>query len=197
MAVDKERVKILLGHITDHTRVAHLAGCDVSYISQLMADPEFAEDVALARLAQEERTMGMDNKADELENTLLDKLKKAVPMMFKPAEILRAYEVLNKAHRRAPMGTIGNNGAGAAVVQITLPPRAALRFKMDGAGEVIEVEGRPLVTMPSSDLMRQLSERGSVHGQELKALSDRLDTYSEVAGLAGEAGSAEATRRGG
>ena len=55
MAVDKERVKMLLGHISDHTRVARIAGCDVSYISQLMADPEFAEGVALARLEQEEQ----------------------------------------------------------------------------------------------------------------------------------------------
>lgn len=197
MAVDKERVKMLLGHISDHTRVARIAGCDVSYISQLMADPEFAEGVALARLEQEERTLGMDNKADKLENLLLNKLEKAIPMMFKPSEILNAYKILNSANRRSTVGGLGGGSNGGAVVQINLPARAALRFKMDGAGEVIEVEGKPLVTMQSSVLMRKLSERGSAYGQELEALSDRLVSYSEAAGLTGEAGGAEGAGRDG
>lgn len=197
MAVDKERVKMLLGHISDYTRVAHLAGCDVSYISQLMADPEVAEAVAIARFEQEELTSGMDRKADKMENALLDKLEKAIPLIFKPSEILRTYEVLNRANRRAVPVNAGREGGGGAVVQIMLPAKAAIRFKMDGAGEVIEVEGKPLVTMQSSVLMRKLSERGSAYGQELEALSDRLVSYSEAAGLAGEADGPEGAGRDG
>jgi len=187
MAVDKERVKALLGYITDYSRVAHIVGCNVSYISQLMADPEFAEDVMVARIEQGERTAGMDLKADELEDLLLDKLKRAVPMMFKPSEILRAYQVLNQAKRRVSMDSVGGTGAeGGAVLTLRIPARTALKFKMDTAGEVIEVEGRPLVTMPSGQLMRMMSERGSVHGQELEALSDRLASYGEATGNAGK-----------
>jgi len=186
MAADKERIKSLLGYITDQTRVAHLAGCDVSYISQLMADPGFAEEVMLARIEQGERTVGMDRKADDIEGVLLDKLKRALPMMVKPSEILRAYQVLNQAKRRVPQDSVGHGTGGATIVQIRIPERAALRFKVDSTNEVIEVDGRPLVTMPSVDLLKRLSVRGDSHGQELEALSDRLSAYSKVASLAGE-----------
>ena len=188
MAVDKERIKLLLGYITDHTRVAHVAGCEVSYISQLMADPEFAEGVMLARIEQGEKTVGMDRKADELEDLLLDKLKRSIPMMFKPSEILRAYQIVNAAKRRVPLDT-GNSGAGSGtVLTLRIPERTALKFKMDSAGEVIEIEGKPLVTMPSVQLLRKMNERGSAHGQELETLSHRLVSYSEATGSAGKVG---------
>lgn len=188
MAVDKERIKLLLGYITDHTRVAHIAGCEISYISQLMADPDFAEGVMLARIEQGEKTVGMDRKADDLEDMLLDKLKRSIPMMFKPSEILRAYQVVNSAKRRVPVDSVGSGSGGGTVLNLRIPARTALKFKMDSAGEVIEIEGKPLVTMPSVQLLRKMNERGSAHGQELEALSNRLVSYSEATGAAGEAG---------
>ena len=197
MAADKERIKALLGYITDQTRVAHIAGCDVSYISQLMADPDFAEAVLVARIEQGERTVGMDRKADALEDMLLDKLKRAMPKMVKPGEILRAYQVVNQANRRVPQDTVGTGAGGATVVEIRMPARTALRFKVDSSNEVIEVDGRPLVTMPSVDLLKKLSARGdSQHGQELEALSDRLNAYSQAASVAGSAESVELVERG-
>ena len=197
MAADRERIKSLLGYITDQTRVAHIAGCDVSYISQLMSDPEFAEAVMVARIEQGERTVGMDRKADAIEDMLLDKLKRAMPMMVKPAEILRAYQVVNQARRRVPADTVGTGAGGATGVEIRMAARTALRFKVDASNEVIEVDGRPMVTMPSVELLKKLSARGdNQHGQELEALSDRLTAYSQAASLAGEAECAELVERG-
>ena len=154
-----------------------------------MADPDFAEGVMLARIEQGEKTVGMDRKADNLEDMLLDKLQKSLPMMFKPSEILRAYQVINAAKRRVPVDSVGSGSGGGTVLNLRIPARTALKFKMDSAGEVIEIEGKPLVTMPSVQLLRKMNERGSAHGQEFEALSNRLVSYSEATGAAGEAGS--------
>ena len=177
---DIERIKKLLVHIPDHTRVAHLAGVDVSYISQLMADEVFKEAVMAERIMAGEAKVRMDDSADSIEQLLLDKLKRALPMMVKPMEILRAYEVINKAKRKVDTGSMGSSAEGGTVLSLRIPKHTALRFRMDTKGEVIEVEGKPLVTMPSTGLLKLMNERGSEYGHELEALGNRLAAYSET-----------------
>lgn len=181
MAADHERIKKLLVHIPDHTRVAHLAGVDVSYISQLMADEVFKESVLAERIMAGEAKVRMDDSADSMEQLLLDKLKRALPMMVKPMEIVRAYEVLNKAKRKVDTGTLGSSQEGGTVLSLRIPKHTALRFRVDSRGEVIEVEGRPLVTMPSTGLLKLMGERGTNYGQELEDLGNRLSSYGQVA----------------
>lgn len=177
---DNERIKKLLVHIPDHTRVAHLAGVDVSYISQLMADEVFKEAVMAERIMAGEAKVRMDDNADSIEQMLLEKLKRALPMMVKPMEILRAYEVVNKAKRKVDTGSVGSGVEGGTMLSLRIPKHTALRFRMDTKGEVIEVEGKPLVTMPSTGLLKLMNERGSEYGHELEALGNRLAAYSET-----------------
>ena len=96
--------------------------------------------------------------------------------------------MINAAKRRVPVDSVGSGSGGGTVLNLRILARTALKFKMDSAGEVIEIEGKPLVTMPSVQLLRKMNERGSAHGQELEALSNRLVSYSEATGAAGEAG---------
>jgi hypothetical protein len=80
-----------------------------------------------------------------------------VDTMYKPSDVLRAFQVLNAAKRRGVPATEAVSNR-QAVVNLTLPVQLVQNFITNSRGEVVEVEGQTLVTMPSSQLLRNLSE---------------------------------------
>lgn len=175
-----ERIKNLLVHIDDYSRVAFIAGVDPSYISQLMADEEFRDAVFALRLAQGEKHVKMDTTADSIELKLLEKLERALPMLVKPSEIVHALHKVNGLKRHVTNTASTHGAGGGTVVNIHLPPRAMMRFKVDSRNEVIEVEGQPLVAMPSANLLALAQEKGSAHAEVLDDLKSRITAYSSV-----------------
>lgn len=183
MSGQAERIKKLLVYITDHTRVANIVGCDPSYISQLMSDPEFSDQVIGLRMLNGEKHIQLDSRADELEGKLLEKLERMVPMMMRPGEVVNAYKVLNNARRRLTQDNAPTSQGLGTLVSIKLPAAAQLAFKLSQKGEVIEIDGQPMVTMPSAELLTLAESRGTNYGQELGALRERITAASEAAEL--------------
>lgn len=156
----KERIIEMLGRGITASQVAMAVGCDDSYISQLMADENIAEQVQKQKAEHFAGYMDQDARADAAEKLALDRMITLIPFVTKPAEAARVYSVLNAAKRR----TAENVSAAVPVaqtVQLDLPEASRVRFTMTHDRQVIEIEGRSLATMPAKSLAARLEQRNA------------------------------------
>jgi hypothetical protein len=171
----KERIIQLLGNGVSPAIAASAVGCSEGYISQLMSDEAVAARVSELRFSNLQAASDRDKKADTIEDALLGKLQEALPMMMRPAEIVRSLAVVNALKRRASSAPetmhIHNQ-----VINLQLPQHTALRVQMSASKEIVEVEGRTLVTMPSTQLLLEAKQhanlRNQVQGEALPGAAD-------------------------
>jgi hypothetical protein len=148
----KERIISLLGTGISPAIAASAVGCSEAYVSQLMSQPEIAERVSALRFESLQAASNHDKKLDSLEDKIVDRLGEALPMMMRPAELLRAAAIINGMKRRgssAPETVHIQN----QIVNLQIPQHAAVRFQLSSTKEIVEVDGRSLVTMPASQLL--------------------------------------------
>lgn len=159
--IQQDRVIQLLGSGLSAEVVATAVGCEPSYISQLLADDEFAKKVSELRIQNLQAATKRDNKWDEIEDKLLDKLKDSVEYIMKPREILAALATVNGAKRRGATAqeslTINNT-----VVNLTLPQKAVHNFVVNQTNQVIGVNDQSLLTMPSMNVKSLLQQAKSL-----------------------------------
>lgn len=172
-AQDKDRIIELLGTGLTPGVVANAVGCEPAYITQLMSQEEFASQVIERRSKSLLAATDRDRRLDSIEDLLIDKFKEQVEtyQITKPRDILMALTHINRATRRG-------NPADASltinqqVVQLTLPVTVVKSFTTNTHGEVIEVEGKAMQTMPAQSLLRHLaSSKGEVDGEVYKKIS--------------------------
>lgn len=152
-----DRIKQLLGGGVQPATVALTLGCDASYITQLLGNEQFADEVRQLKLRALQKQQVRDDAWDEMEDTLLAQMKKLLPMMIRPEMVMRALELANKAKRRglAPTEqTIVNN----TIVNLNMPERHLVQFQKNSRNEVIDVDGRPLATLPSTVITKLASQ---------------------------------------
>lgn len=166
MATSVVRIKELLGSGLENQVVARAVGVTDGYITQLMSDEAFAEEVSQLRLVNLTANNNRDKVADSIEDSLLEALKDAVEtkQLYKPRDILHAYAVVNKATRRGVPATSGVT-INATVVNLQLPQKVVENFTINQQGEVVGVGEQTLVTMPSHILLKNLTEN-KVSGHE-------------------------------
>lgn len=156
----KQRLIALLGNNISPAIAASAVGCSESYVSQLLSDEAVAEEVNALRFTNLQAASTRDRKADSLEDSLLQKIEEVLPMMMRPAELLRAYSIVNAAKRRgasAPEQVHINN----EVIHLHMPAHIAIQFQLSSAKEITEVAGRELITMPSSQLLIEAKNHAS------------------------------------
>lgn len=175
--VDTERAKKLLGMGLSGETVAATLGCDASYISQLMSSDQFREEVIQLRMETLTAATERDQAIDLIEDALLTKIANSVDYIVKPRDMIAAFNVINGAKRRgAGLGqsSMQNN----VVVNLTLPQVVQQKFVTNPQGEVIEVDGKTTITMPSAQLLKQLAATkeltDATKAEELRALAQRL-----------------------
>lgn len=144
-----DRIKDLLGSGLTPATIAVSLGCDASYITQLLSDDQFRAAVQDLKFKNLRAAALRDEELDNLEDVLLSKLKTALPMMVQPALLLKSFQVINGAKRRATpvqeQTIIHNN-----IVNLEFPTATSVQFRSNPKNEIIEVEGRPLATLPSN-----------------------------------------------
>lgn len=158
-AIDKQKLQKLLAQELPQVAIAQALGCSESYVSQCMADPQFAAEVSALRVARIEGAGDRDAKLDALESTLIDKLEKAVSLMLRPGEIINAFKIVNAAKRAnsLPAGAIsGNLGQQVTLV---VPQMIVNNFVQNQNGEIIEAGGRSLTTLPSHVLKQMAASK--------------------------------------
>ena len=165
MASSAEKIKELLGSGLSNEVVATAVGVHPSYISELMANDIFREEVVALRSRSLVAASSRDRTWDTLEEKLLAKLDDAIDhgMIYKANDLLRAAAVVNNAKRRGVSAPEALHKQQQVVV-LNVPVTVVNAFKKNVMGEVIEVtkpdgEAQSLVTMPAAVLVRELASR--------------------------------------
>lgn len=155
--IDRNRALLLLGSGLGPTDVATTLGCDPSYISQMLMEDEFRQEVLAERIKSLTAQTQRDQKIDSIEDQLIGKLVDAIPTMFKTRDILAAFHILNSAKRRGASVAGGSLTINQNIVSINLPPAARQHFfpKMNAQGEVVQVGDQITQTKPLQQLMQE------------------------------------------
>ncbi|PHQ81769.1 MAG: hypothetical protein COB66_01470 [Coxiella sp. (in: Bacteria)] len=151
----EEKALTLLGSGIRAEAVAAALGVTPARISQLLADKEFSGKVSELRYENLQSHNKRDSSYDSIEDDLLVKLKRSVPLMVKPDTILRAISVVNAAKRRgqsAPEQVTNQT----TMVTLILPNVIAQKFTTTIDNQVITAGEQSLVTMQSGDLLSQV-----------------------------------------
>lgn len=129
-------------------------------VSQIANEDTIKQKVTEAQLAFLDAATERDNRYNELEDELLEKAKKALPMIYKPQDIMRALMAINKAERRGAssqqMAEILSK-KDAAVIDLELPERLKTKLVKSHTREVIEINGRKLITKDSRLLYQDIN----------------------------------------
>lgn len=167
MSSQADRIKALLGHGLSNQIVANTVGVEPSYVSQLMADEQFAEEVMMLRIQSLANATERDKSWDSLEQKLLGTLHEHVDnkMFYKPMDVLRALAVTNAAKRRGVASPEALT-THKPVVTLTIPATVIRQYKKTVEGEVVEIETadgekKSLITMQSATLMKNLADQKS------------------------------------
>jgi hypothetical protein len=120
-----------------------------------MSNKHFSDRVARLRYENLQAHNKRDAEYDHLEDALIEKLKKAMPLMVKPRDILDAMTRINSAKRRGQSAPDTSSNT-QNVVNLILPNVIAQKFVTNGQNQVTRAGDQSLLTMPSGDLRKQV-----------------------------------------
>jgi len=162
----EERALSLLGQGCGPELVASAIGVSVSRISQLLSTPEFAERVAELRFASLAKHNERDQRADRIEDMLLEKLENVIPYITDPMKLVAAYTRINAAKRRGSSSPEAIT-AQTQVVSLNIPSvvinqhiRQDITVNMNN--QVIKAGNQDLITVQSANMESLLSRSKSL-----------------------------------
>lgn len=164
--INTDRIIQLLGSGLSAEIVATAVGCEPSYVSQLLSDEEFAKKVSELRVVNLQAATNRDNKWNEIEDKLLDKLSASVEYLIKPRDIIQTLAVVNSAKRRGASAQ-ENITVNNTVVNLTLPRTAVHNFTVNSLNQVIGVNEQSLLTIPSGNVKSLLNKAATMLPQDL------------------------------
>lgn len=154
--IDEKKVLEMLGMGLKPVNVAAALGCDPAYISQLLSDPQFREQVTVLRVEKCRAGAEMDEMLDNIEMQALKNLQRYMGFVNKPLELLKIAESVNKMRRRV-QSEMQPAMQQANIVNIIMPSALVKNFTVSPQNEVIEVDGESLMTLPSADFARKVA----------------------------------------
>jgi hypothetical protein len=141
--IDKTLVIKYLAQGIPTSQIAMAAGCDESYISQLKADPEIQAQMAQHAAEVTIKDMNFDETLESAEELALSRIQKSLGFA-NMGQALSAFRILNTARRRKDGPAV--SGAVTVNVNLTLPASALPRYVPNANNEIVEVEGKTLVS---------------------------------------------------
>jgi len=154
--IDKTLVIKYLAQGIPTSQIAMAAGCDESYISQLKADPEIQAQMAQHAAEVTIKDMNFDETLESAEELALSRIQKSLGFA-NMGQALSAFRILNTARRRKDGPAV--SGAVTVNVNLTLPASALPRYVTNANNEIIEVEGKTLVSATPRGLDNLLAQR--------------------------------------
>ncbi len=173
-----ERALSLLGSGVSAEATAAALGVSPSYVSQLLADEDFSEEVVKLRYSRLQAHNIRDGAYDGIEDELLHKLRKSLPLMIRPDQILKAIQVVNGAKRRGQSAP-ERVDAGATIVQITLPTQIVQNFTSDGNNKIISAGEQSFQTMNSNTLLQRFKNQQK---ETTQPANQELPTHEQARG---------------
>lgn len=152
----EERALTLLGQGVPPTAVANALGVDISRISQLLSQDEFASKVVEKKFEALSKNNERDGSIDSIEDKLIKKLGDCLPFMTRPMELVKAFQVINAAKRRGQTApeTLTQN---QTIIQLNIPAIILNKFTTNINNQVVQVGEQSLLTIPSGQMLK-LSE---------------------------------------
>ena len=151
----EDKALSLLGSGVSSEATAAALGVTAGRISQLLSQKAFSDQVAALRYESLQEHNQRDAEYDSLEDRLLIKLNKAVPLMIKPDTIMKALQVVNNAKRRgqsAPEQTANTKN----IVNLILPTHVAQQFTKNINNQITKAGDQELLTMASGSLLEHV-----------------------------------------
>lgn len=159
------RILSLLGSGTPHNIVASATGVSESYISQLLSQEEFKNEVTALKYKSLSAHNERDASYDSLEDKLRLQLERNLPLLQRPMEILKALQVVNKLDRRGTSSTEPTT-TQSATVELLIPNKVVQQFTLNINNQVInvgtEAGSQTLETMQSSSLLANAKARSVI-----------------------------------
>lgn len=149
-SINKDSVVAALRSGFNNSQIAAAMGVTDSAVIQ------FVDAHGLAQLAaQNSKFQAVDEKLNALEETVLDKLTTSLKTaVMDPIRLTAVFKVLNAAKRRSlAEGNTIHNFNDVRLVSLNLPQHVEVKVGMNSRNEVIEVEGRPILTLPAGKLV--------------------------------------------
>lgn len=168
-----ERIKTMMSSGLEPAVIARAVGCEASYITQLMEDAGFREEVQAARIVNLTDATERDKRLTKLEDLAINRLEATIPMVMKPMEAAKILQIVNNTKRRGAELQGGNTSAGAPVVTVMLPEAARVSFTFNSSNQVVDVEGRSMAPLPNNRLMQMAAERRATIAAQPAQLTDQ------------------------
>ena len=154
----EDRALSLLGSGIPAENVASALGVTPGRISQLLSSKTFAARVATLRYENLQQHNVRDATYDTLEDTLVQKLQRQIPLILRPMDTVRALQAINGAKRRgqsAPEQTATQQN----IVALILPTIIAQKFTTNISNQVTKAGQQELITMQAGTLLSATEEK--------------------------------------
>lgn len=161
----KEHAINLLAQGIPTSQVAAAVGVSDSYISQLKADEEVQRQIAERQAAHSIADSNFDSTLERAEAMALEKIEKNLPFA-NMGQALAAFRILNSARRRKDE-LIQKDTAVSVTVNLTLPANNIPRYITNQANEIIEVEGKTMISASAKTLDQILAARSGTDHKQL------------------------------
>jgi hypothetical protein len=183
--INKDHAITLLAQGISTSQVAAAIGCDDSYISQLKADPEVQQKIAEMSATQTLADVNFDSTLERAESLALEKIEKNLPFATL-GQAMAAFRVLNGARRRKDGAAIAANAGTTINVNLTLPAAALPRYVTNAQSEIVEVEGKTMISATAKSIDQILAARAGNSANlpavtALEKAASRLGSLSPLA----------------
>ena len=182
MNINKDHAIMLLAQGIATSQVAAAIGCDDSYISQLKADPEVQQKIAEMGATQTLADVNFDTTLERAESLALEKIEKNLPFATL-GQAMAAFRVLNGARRRKDGVIPGANTGTTINVNLTLPAAALPRYITNAQSEIVEVEGKTMISATTKTIDQILAARAG-NSANLPAVTALEKAASRLGSLA-------------
>jgi transcriptional regulator with XRE-family HTH domain len=148
----KDQAVSLLIQGLSTSQVAAACGVSDSYISQLRQEPEIAASLAAAGVELTIADLEFDSRLEKAESLALERIEKSIGFA-NMGQALSAFRILNTARKRQD-SLPGTQQAGNVTVNVnlTLPAVASARYVTNSANEIVEVEGKTMISATAKSL---------------------------------------------
>lgn len=154
-----EQIIALLAQGISTGQVAAAVGVSDAYISQLKADPAVAEQIAAAKAESTVQDIAFDRKLERAEELALDKIERGL-QFANIGQALGAFKILNAARKRTTGDAVPQTNV-AVTVNLTLPESVAPKYVVNNQSEIVEVEGRTMISATPKSLDSILAARAA------------------------------------
>ena len=156
----KGRALDLLAQNIPSSQVAGILGVTESAVSQLLADEDFVAELDKKRLQLSEADEKFDQKLETAEESALDGVISRIKFGNLQQQ-LAAFRVLNQAKRRKDSKIQPHQGTGQ-VTNLILPAVIVPVYVVNKKNEIIEVDGKTMLSATQSQLKEIVKERTGV-----------------------------------